>query len=84
MSAQWAAEERRAWYLRLATAASTTAAKVPTPKVKAAYLRLARHLKWEAEHGPEEPHSQDVDNASEDLDRRLTEDWSGKGRGPAS
>jgi hypothetical protein len=51
MSVQWAEEpqERRARFLRLAIAAAVTAAKVPLPQVREAYLRLARHLRAEAD-----------------------------------
>jgi len=43
------AEERRARFLRLAIAAAVTAAKVPLPKLKAAYLRFAQNLRSEAD-----------------------------------
>ena len=44
-----APDQRRARFLRLAIAAAVTAAKVPLPQVREAYLRLARHLRAEAD-----------------------------------
>jgi hypothetical protein len=41
--------ERRARYLRLAVAAAATAARLPIPEAKAAYLWLARKLKEQAD-----------------------------------
>jgi hypothetical protein len=49
-----APEERRARFLRLAIAAAVTAAKVPLPQVREAYLRLARHLRAEADQTGED------------------------------
>ena len=51
MSVEWAElpEERRARFLRLAIAAAVTAAKVPLPQVRETYLRLARHLRAQAD-----------------------------------
>lgn len=51
MSIEWAElpEERRARFLRLAIAATVTAAKVPLPQVRETYLRLARHLRAQAD-----------------------------------
>jgi len=51
MSMKWveAPEERRARFLRLAIAAAVIAAKVRLPQVRDAYLRLARHLRAEAD-----------------------------------
>jgi hypothetical protein len=43
-------EERRARFLRLAIAAAVTAAKIPIPKVKSAYLKLAQTLKSQADN----------------------------------
>jgi len=56
MSGQWAEEpkERRARFLRLAIAAAVTAAKVPFPQVRDAYLRLARQLRAEADRTEDE------------------------------
>jgi hypothetical protein len=42
-------EERRARFLRLAIAAAVTAAKIPIPKVKTVYLKLAQTLKSQAD-----------------------------------
>ena len=42
-------EERRAHFLRLAIAAAVTAARIPIPNVRTAYLRLARTLKSQAD-----------------------------------
>jgi hypothetical protein len=51
MSSHWSEtqEERRARFLRLAIAAAVTAAKIPIPKVRTAYLKLARTLKSQAD-----------------------------------
>jgi hypothetical protein len=43
------AVDRRARYLRLAVAAAATAARLPIPEAKAAYLWLARTLKQQAD-----------------------------------
>ena len=40
--------QRRARYLRLAVAAAATAARLPIPEARAAYLWLARKLKEQA------------------------------------
>ena len=50
MESHWSEtqEERRARFLRLAIAAAVTAAKIPIPKVKTAYLKLAQTLKSQA------------------------------------
>ena len=42
-------EERRARFLRLAKAAVATAAKIPFPKIKAAYLKFAQNMRSEAD-----------------------------------
>ena len=44
-----AVADRRARYLRLAVAAAATAARLPIPEAKAAYLWLARKLKGQAD-----------------------------------
>jgi len=51
MSIDWAElpQERRARFLRLAIAAAVTAAKVPLPQARETYLRLARHLRAQAD-----------------------------------
>jgi hypothetical protein len=49
MSLMETAEERRARFLRLAIAAAVTAAKVPLPRFKAAYLKVAQNLRSEAD-----------------------------------
>ena len=41
--------ERRERFLRLAIAAAVTAAKIPIPKARAAYLKLAQTLKSQAD-----------------------------------
>ena len=47
-------EERRARFLRLAIAAAVTAAKIPIPKARSAYLKLAQTLKSQADEPTEE------------------------------
>ena len=51
MESHWSEthEERRARFLRLAIAAAVTAAKIPIPKVRRAYLKLAQTLKSQAD-----------------------------------
>ena len=51
MTSHWSEtqEERRARFLRLAIAAAVTAAKIPIPKVRAVYLKLAQTLKSQAD-----------------------------------
>ena len=47
-------EERRARFLRLAIAAAVTAAKIPIPKVRTAYLKLAQRLKSQADRSADD------------------------------
>jgi hypothetical protein len=56
MSSHWSEtqEERRARFLRLAIAAAVTAAKIPIPKVRTAYLKLARTLKSQADESADD------------------------------
>jgi hypothetical protein len=56
MTSQWSEtrEERRARFLRLAIAAAVTAAKIPIPRVRTAYLKLAQTLKSQAEEPTDE------------------------------
>ena len=51
MKSHWSEtlQERRARFLRLAIAAAVTAARIPIPKVRTAYLRLAETLKSQAD-----------------------------------
>jgi hypothetical protein len=46
--------ERRARFLRLAIAAAVTAAKIPIPRVRTAYLKLAQTLKSQADEPTDE------------------------------
>ena len=50
-------EERRARFLRLASEAADTAAKIPVPLVRLRYLELSETLKAEAEQVMDEPPS---------------------------
>jgi len=50
-------EERRARFLRLASEAADTAAKIPVPIVRLRYLELSETLKAEAEQVMDEPPS---------------------------
>jgi len=56
MAIQWSetSQERRARFLRLAIAAAVTAAKIPIPKARAAYLKLAQTLKSQADEPADE------------------------------
>jgi hypothetical protein len=47
-------QQRRARFLRLAIAAAVTAARIPIPKVKTAYLKLARTLKSQADESTDD------------------------------
>ncbi|HYM19085.1 MAG TPA: hypothetical protein VEU06_11015 [Micropepsaceae bacterium] len=49
-------EERRARFLRLASEAAQTAAKMPLAAIRLRYLELSETLKTEAEHVLEESH----------------------------
>jgi len=42
-------DERRARFLRLAKAAISAAAKTPLPKLRLAYLKIAQHMRREAD-----------------------------------
>ena len=56
MDIHWSetSQERRERFLRLAIAAAVTAAKIPIPKVRAAYLTLAQTLKSQADDPADE------------------------------
>ena len=56
MDIHWSetSQERRARFLRLAIAAAVTAAKIPIPKVRTAYLKLAQTLKSQADEPTDE------------------------------
>jgi hypothetical protein len=56
MSSYWSETpaERRARFLRLAIAAAVTAAKIPIPRVRAAYLKLAQTLKSQADESTDD------------------------------
>jgi hypothetical protein len=47
-------QERRDRFVRLAIAAAVTAAKIPIPKARAAYLKLAQTLKSQADEPADE------------------------------